>query len=264
MSDIEFSFFEDLYMSMISPKLPGFSQNYAIFTEPTVIERLWKISQNLLRNAKKFNLTSITEPREVVKKHIIDSLIPLGLILEEGIAPESVLDVGTGAGFPLLPMAAVLKDALPRTTLVGLDATQKKISHINETASFAALSRVSTINGRAEDLGRGKNRGKFDLTIARAVAPLPVLLELCAPFVSLGGVFAALKSHADCEIADAEAAADALSMTKLKKIDYELPGGDIRCLILYRKTAPTLMKYPRLYAEITKHPIKREAAPFTD
>lgn len=220
-----------------------------------VLDMLFTICAKLIENAKKFNLTSIVEPHEVVRKHIIDSLSPLGLLIGEGIVPRRMIDVGTGAGFPLLPMAAVLSAISPSSAAVGLDATGKKIAHITEVAEACSLRSVSAIQGRAEEISHDILREKQDLAVARAVAALPTLIELCAPFVSVGGHFAALKSHADDEIAASARAARLCGLKFSRKIDYTLPGGDTRALVIYEKIAPTPTEYPRRYAEITKKPL---------
>lgn len=256
MSNLTLEQFSELYLAAAKAELPGFAQNYEKLTSATVVDKLWRISDRLIDNAKKFNLTSILEPSEIVRKHIIDSICPLGLLLENGITPSRVLDVGTGAGFPLLPMAAALSEIFPKTALMGLDATAKKISHITESAEYSGLSTVSAMQGRAEEVAKGKFRERFDLVTARAVADLTVLIELCAPFVKIGGYFAPLKSHAEEEVANSEAAAKILGLTKELTIKYEIPGGDSRTLVVYKKTAATPPKYPRRYAEITKQPLK--------
>ncbi|MBE6617673.1 MAG: 16S rRNA (guanine(527)-N(7))-methyltransferase RsmG [Ruminococcaceae bacterium] len=255
MSNLTLEQFTEIYLNIANRDVAGYGTNYEKLTSDSVCRRLFKISDKLIDNAKKFNLTSILEPTEIARKHIIDSICPLGLLLEYGITPKRVLDVGTGAGFPLLPMAAVMADISPKTVFLGLDATAKKISHINECAAYAEIPTVSAMQGRAEEVAAGKFREKFDMVTARAVADLTVLIELCAPFVAVGGVFAALKSHADEEISKSESAAKILGLTKEAKIDYEIPGGDSRCLIIYRKISPTPPKYPRRYAEITKQPL---------
>ncbi len=240
--------FSDLYLSAITPDLPGFDCLYDTASSPETAEKLYSVTSKLIENARKFNLTSILEPTEIIRKHLIDSLIPLGLLKGAGISFESALDVGTGAGFPLLPMAC----AAPGIRFTGMDSTAKKISHIRETADFAKLTNVSAVAGRAEELAHTELRQSFDLVCARAVASLPVLIELCGGFVAPGGHFCALKSHIEDELEPADRAGKLFGLTNIAVIDYEIPGGDTRCLVLYRKTAPTPAKYPRRYAEITK------------
>lgn len=247
--------FGEIYSSVASPALPGFSRLYGDFTADDVVGRLYIISAMLIINAKKFNLTSIVEPTEVVRKHIIDSLIPLGLLVERGITPRRMIDVGTGAGFPLLPMAAALARISPHSAAVGLDATGKKIAHITECAAKCGLGSVSAVQGRAEEISHDILREKSDLSVARAVASLPTLVELCAPLTSVGGHFAALKSHVDDEISAAERAARLCGLRFSERIDYILPGGDTRTLVIYEKIDPTPTLYPRRYAEITKKPL---------
>lgn len=248
MSQLTLQEFSTLFRDAVSPDLPGFDAIYSTVTSERCVDALYAVTDKLIDNAKKFNLTSILEPNEIIRKHLIDSLIPLGLLHNAGISFSSALDVGTGAGFPLLPMAC----AADGVSFTGMDATAKKISHIRETAEFAALSNVSAVSGRAEELAKGELRQSFDLVCARAVAALPVLIELCAPFVRVGGHFCALKSHIEEELEPADRAGKLLGLTNIAVIDYEIPGGDTRCLVLYRKTAPTPAKYPRRYAEITK------------
>ena len=255
LSSLSFTDFKQRYLSTATADLIGFSSHYADFTAERVIERLYLISAMLVINAKKFNLTSIVEPGEIIRKHIVDSLIPLGLLLDHGITPRRLMDVGTGAGFPLLPMATALAEISPKSAAIGLDATGKKIAHITEVANICALPSVSAIHGRAEEISHDILREKSDLVVARAVADLSVLVELCAPLTSFGGHFAALKSHADDEISASAHGAKLCGLTFLEKIDYEIPGGDTRCLIIFEKTSSTPTLYPRRYAEITKKPL---------
>ncbi|MBE6542316.1 MAG: 16S rRNA (guanine(527)-N(7))-methyltransferase RsmG [Ruminococcaceae bacterium] len=225
------------------------------FTSPDTIRRLWIISCKLTENAKKFNLTSILEPSEIIRKHLVDSLIPLKFILERGIRANSIIDVGCGAGFPCLPIAAALASVDSNRRVVGLDATTKKISHINEVSAACSLSSTQGISARAEEIAKGEYREVFDIVSARAVAALPTLVELCAPFVKVNGHFVSLKSHVDGELETAIEAAKILGLTSYEKIDYNIPGGDERCLIIFKKTFRTPQKFPRRYAEISKHPL---------
>ena len=264
---------------------------YAHVTSDEVLTRMYKITKKLVENAKKFNLTSILEPEEIVRKHIVDSVLPLAIMEKQGIvskiARKTVADVGCGAGFPTLPMSAASLDYFP-LFFMGIDSTAKKIGHIKESAEYADLTNIDATAARAEELTaypdspapkksalsskkesakKPKNqpkteekkpyfRERFDITTARAVAALPTLLELCAPLTKVGGYFCALKSHADEEILAAGNAHETLGLTLRDKISYTLPGGDARVVLIYEKTAETPRKYPRRYAEITKQPLK--------
>ena len=252
---------------------------------------MYKITEKLVENAKKFNLTSILEPEEIIRKHIVDSVLPLAIMEKQGIvskiARKTVADVGCGAGFPTLPMSAASLDYFP-LFFMGIDSTAKKIGHIKESAEYADLTNIDATAARAEELTayhalssqkksvlsskkesakKPKNqpkteekkpyfRERFDITTARAVAALPTLLELCAPLTKVGGYFCALKSHADEEILAEGNAHETLGLTLRDKISYTLPGGDARVVLIYEKTAETPRKYPRRYAEITKQPLK--------
>lgn len=264
---------------------------YVHVTSDEVLTRMYKITEKLVENAKKFNLTSILEPEEIVRKHIVDSVLPLAIMEKQGIvskiARKTVADVGCGAGFPTLPMSAASLDYFP-LFFMGIDSTAKKIGHIKESAEYADLTNIDATAARAEELTayralssqkksalsskkesekKPKNqpkteekkpyfRERFDITTARAVAALPTLLELCAPLTKVGGFFCALKSHADEEILAAGNAHETLGLTLRDKISYTLPGGDARVVLIYEKTAETPRKYPRRYAEITKQPLK--------
>ena len=256
---------------------------YAHVTSDEVLTRMYKITEKLVENAKKFNLTSILEPEEIVRKHIVDSVLPLAIMEKQGIvskiARKTVADVGCGAGFPTLPMSAASLDYFP-LFFMGIDSTAKKIGHIKESAEYADLTNIDATAARAEELtaypdspapkksAKKPNnqpkteekkpyfRERFDITTARAVAALPTLLELCAPLTKVGGYFCALKSHADEEILAAGNAPETLGLTLRDKISYTLPGGDARVVLIYEKTAETPRKYPRRYAEITKQPLK--------
>lgn len=250
MSDLSYSSFKETYLSMISADLAGYAENYDLFSSEELVKKLFTVSDLLIDNAKKFNLTSILEPSEIIRKHLIDSLIPLGLILNEGFRSGSVLDVGTGAGFPLLPWSCALSEF--DVKLTGLDATAKKITHILQTRDAAALSNLDAMQGRAEEAAQTAMRENFSLVTARAVADLPVLMELCASFIAPDGIFAALKSHSESEIEASAAAAKTLGLKFEKVINYVIPGGDHRSLVIYRKVSQTPKKYPRKYSDISK------------
>ena len=250
---------------------PELAAKPEIFSSDEAAEKLFRIAERLTANARRFNLTSILAPRDIAEKHLADSLVPLSILLDCGLPlgedlgePYTVLDVGTGAGFPLLPWAAVLPDDPEILSFTGLDATGKKLAHVRESAEYAGLRTVRTVQGRAEDCARKPGmREAFDLVTARAVAPLPVLAELCAPFVKPGGFFAALKSVPQAE-EDGELGAARPAFKKLglggqssgpEIFRFSLPNGDPRSLVLCKKRGLTPREYPRRWAEITKRPI---------
>lgn len=226
---------------------------------PEAMVRLHCICEMLVENNKKYNLTAITDPEGVVEKHIVDSLLPLSLLVQKGIlTPELCLpgkgtlrlaDIGAGAGFPSLPFAAVLPGETTR--ILAVDATAKKVRHIAETASAAGIGHIAAEAGRAEELAAGRLRESFTIVTARAVAELRILVELTAPFAAVGGYVAALKgSRGAEEIPAAEKIAKTLGLGTPDVTEYTIPSGDGRTLILFKKANPTPPAYPRPYAKI--------------
>ena len=195
------------------------------------------------------NVTAIRDEAGVLSKHVADSLFAARLVAELG--STSVLDVGSGGGFPALPIAA----ALPDVAVTALDATAKKCRHVGNIAAEAGLANVRVVCARAEEAA--DLFGSFDLVISRAVAALPALLELTSPHAKTGGFVLAMKGElADDEAKDAENAANTLCLEALEPMRYALPeGGDHRAILVYRKTAPTPAPYPRRWSEILKRPL---------
>ncbi len=217
-------------------------------------ERLFVIVERLERFSKQFNLTAITEPEEVMQKHIIDCLFAAKLAEELAEKEGSRhLDVGSGAGFPSLPIAA----AVPSLFVTALDSTAKKTVYMNETALEAGISNFNAVSMRAEEGARSEMRESFDTVSARAVARLNVLMELCAPFLRVGGYFIAMKgAAADEERDEARSAAEKLGLCLDREIPYTLPGlTDARKLLVYKKTKKTPDAYPRNYSQISKKPL---------
>ena len=255
MSAIEFEKFEETYLRLAGACLNG-SEDFrkaAVFKR--TIQKLWIITEKLVENGKKYNLTSILDPEEIIRKHIIDSLLPFCLIYDDFLknSATSTVDVGTGAGFPLLPLAAVFSELKPEAKLLGIDSTAKKIRHVEETAVSAGMGNVKAVHGRAEELGMGDLREICDLATARAVASLPVILELCIPLLRKNGLFVALKSHLGDEKDGSRAIAKELGAREVYSKEYFLPGGDVRTIVVYRKEEKTPCKYPRRYSEISKN-----------
>lgn len=215
--------------------------------------KLYTICEQLDLRSKQFNLTAITEPEEVLRKHIIDCLFAARTAGELSKEGSMLLDVGSGAGFPSLPLAAVL----PGVTVNAMDATAKKCVYMNETASLAGIENFKAFNARAEEAARGEMGGAYDIVTARAVARLNVLLELCIPFLKVGGYFVSMKgAAAEEEIEEAKSAAKKLGCTFVEKRQYALPDlSDARFLLIYRKDSKTPEQYPRNFSQISKKPL---------
>ena len=194
---------------------------------------------------EKFNITAITDKKEVYIKHFIDSLLGAGFINGD------FLDVGSGGGFPAIP----LKIFKPELSATLLDATGKKCEFLKEVVKKLKLDNVNVIFGRAEEFAHdNKFREKFDCVTARAVAGLPVLAEYCLPFVKIGGKFVAYKGDAEQEIKDSENALKILGgkIEKTEKIDLF---GNNRTIIVINKDKATDKLYPRANAKIKKKPL---------
>lgn len=199
------------------------------------------------------NLTAITEYDEVMKKHFVDSL---SLIKAFDVTKEvTVIDVGTGAGFPGL----ALKIAYPTLKVTLLDSLNKRINFLNEVIEQLGLTGIKTIHGRAEDFAKpGKLREKFDLCVSRAVANLSTLTEYCLPYVKIGGKFIAYKSEKmEEEINLAKKAIHVLGGKIEKCEEFYLPESDIyRNLIVISKNKETAKKFPRKAGLPSKEPIQ--------
>lgn len=192
------------------------------------------------------NLTAITEFSEVVMKHFIDSVLPFTMIeIPEG---ARFIDVGTGAGFPSLPLLIIRPDL--RGTLC--DSLQKRCVYLELACAKIGIN-AEIIHARSEEMAR-KLREKYDFATARAVAAMPVLTELCLPFVRVGGEFIALKSVNE-DLKSAESAVKTLGGKIAEITDYKLPNGDDRRMAVVKKISQTPTKYPRSYANITKKPL---------
>lgn len=213
-------------------------------------EKFSALFEYMVEYNKNVNLTSITEFSDVVMKHFIDSVLPF--VGRYGImAPsegESFIDVGTGAGFPSLPLLIVRPDL--KGTLC--DSLQKRCDYLEKVCKLLGI-KPEIIHARSEELGQ-KRRSEFDFATARAVAAMPVLCEYCMPFVRAGGRFIALKSVNE-DISAAGNAVKILGGEKINSVDYQLPNGDPRRLIEIKKINETPNKYPRTAAKIKKAPL---------
>lgn len=202
---------------------------------------------------KVMNLTGITEYEEVVEKHFIDSLTIVNKMKLSDV--NSVIDIGTGAGFPGIP----LKIVYPHLKVTLLDSLNKRIKFLNEVIEKLELQCIETIHGRAEDFAKQNTyREQYDLCVSRAVANLSTLSEYCLPYVKVGGCFIPYKSgDVDQEIVDSKNAINILG-GKVKEIyKFELPETDIkRSLIVIDKVKTTANKYPRKAGMPSKEPLK--------
>lgn len=198
------------------------------------------------------NLTAITEYDEVMKKHFVDSV---SLIKAYDVTKDvTVIDVGTGAGFPGL----ALKIAYPNLKVTLLDSLNKRIQFLDAVIEKLGLSDVETIHGRAEDFAKaGKLRETYDLCVSRAVANLSTLSEYCLPFVKVGGQFISYKSEKITEeMTAAENAIRILGGKVLKQVEFQLPESDIyRNLFVIEKVKETPKKYPRKAGLPSKEPL---------
>lgn len=209
-------------------------------------EQLQALFEFMVEYNKSVNLTSITEFEDVVQKHFIDSVLPFAeLKISEG---ASFIDVGTGAGFPSLPLL-IFRSDLKGTLCDGL---QKRCVYLEKACEKIGIN-AEIIHGRGEELGR-KMRERFDFATARAVAAMPILTELCLPFVKVGGMFVALKSVNE-DMSAAENAIKTLGGKTLEIKDYKLPNGDDRRVCVVKKISQAPTKYPRSYANLTKKPL---------
>jgi 16S rRNA (guanine527-N7)-methyltransferase len=199
------------------------------------------------------NLTAITEYEDVMKKHFIDSI---SLIKAYDVTKNvSVIDVGTGAGFPGL----ALKIAYPNLKITLLDSLNKRINFLDAVIEKLGLSDIDTIHGRAEDYAKkGKLREDFDLCVSRAVANLSTLSEYCLPFVKVGGKFISYKSEKITEeMNNATGAISILGGKIVNQVEFMLPNSDIyRNLFVIDKVKETPSKYPRKAGMASKEPLK--------
>ena len=213
------------------------------------IPALIRYADLLVEKNKVMNLTAITEPADIAALHFLDSAALLTLADWKG---KTVADIGTGAGFPGLPLRIV--DPSIRLTL--LDAQNKRVEFLKEVCGELGLADVECVHARAEEFAADHREG-FDLVTSRAVAALPLLCELCLPLVKVGGYFAAMKSvDADAELASAAHAIEVLGGTVDHVTDYAIPGTEVHHRVIFiKKCRETGKKYPRAFAKIKKNPL---------
>ena len=213
------------------------------------IPALIRYADLLVEKNKVMNLTAITEPADIARLHFLDSA---ALLTIADFKEKTVADVGTGAGFPGVPLRIIE----PSMHLTLLDALNKRVEFLKEVCGDLGLADVECVHARAEEFAADR-RESFDLVTSRAVAALPLLCELCLPLVNVGGSFISMKSvDADAELASAAHAIEVLGGTVDRVVDYDIPGTEIRHrAIVIKKARETPKKYPRAFAKIKKNPL---------
>ena len=219
---------------------------------PGALERLERFCGLVLETNRVMNLTAVTDPDAFAVRHVLDSL---SLLTCAGLGGKAIIDIGTGPGFPGMP----LKLYDPTLDITFVDSTQKRVDFILKSAEALGVS-VAAHAARAEELISRKNmRGGFDVVLSRAVAPLNVLSELCLPYLRTGGLFLPLKSDNKAfqdELAQAGRALKTLGGTLRQLHPYALPGVEGRkCVVCIEKTGDTPPKYPRRFAKISQNPL---------
>lgn len=202
----------------------------------------------LLRRNEDMNLTGADTEDEIITRHILDSLAIAQFLPRTG----RIADIGSGAGFPGLPLAVIL----PEVDFTLVDAREKRVDFLNEAVKSLGLKNVHCVAGRAEEMSCLSDwRESFDAVVSRAVARMGMLCELCIPFLKVGGVFVAMKAS-DCaeEIAEASGALVKLG-TSSASIEFYEAGGVTRAAVLCKKEENTPPEYPRRFSKIKKNPL---------
>jgi len=228
-------------------------ENYGIALTDEQYKQYVTYYEMLVEKNKVMNLTAITDFDEVILKHFIDSLSIVKVMDMSEV--HSLIDVGTGAGFPGIP----LKIAFPHINVVLLDSLNKRLIFLNEVIDALGLENIKTIHGRSEDAGHNAElRGNFDICVSRAVANMSVLTELCLPFVNQGGCFTAYKAGGSDEEVTEAAGAIRILGGKIERMErFTLPGSDIeRTFVVVKKQKDTPKNYPRKAGVPAKEPLR--------
>ena len=230
--------------------------------DEATMDKLRDFYEILVETNKSMNLTAITEYEDVLYKHLLDSLLVIRALKDAGFEKEAeafegakIADIGTGAGFPGIP----LKICFPDIKITLVDSLNKRIRFIQETCGELGLKGVTAVHGRSEELGRNPEyRDSFDFVLSRAVASMPVLAEYCMPFAKKGGMFIAYKAEGvENEAKEAEMAVKKLGGEIKKIIPVPLEGTEIvREFVIIKKIADTPKKYPRKAGNPAKEPLR--------
>lgn len=271
---------ENNYKMNIEGLKDFFKQNNILIND-TQAQQLLDFYKILIEKNKVMNLTAITEENEVMRKHFLDSVLPFFLfenmlsgenvvigysdkknavtgsfnnIKPQKLSIHNVIDIGTGAGFPGIPLAVLC----PEINFTLVDSLNKRINFINEFVSSQGLTNLRAVHGRFEDLAHDSFfRGKFDIAVSRAVAPLNVLLEYSVPFIKKNGYFLSYKSrNAEAEIKESGNALKILNTEYCSKISYNIGSDDIdRNVLLFKVISNVSDKYPRKAGTPKKKPL---------
>ena len=226
-----------------------FKENQFTFTEKQE-QQFYTFYKLLSEKNNVMNLTRIIEFKEVVEKHFLDSILVRQVICMD--SPCSVLDLGTGAGFPGIP----LKIAFPQIKITLLDSSKKKVDFINDVIGELGLKQAQAVHARAEDLARDFSyREKFDICVSRAVANLSTLMEYCIPFVRVGGTFVSYKSGEIEEEAKNAKRAEAILGGVIDKIYKFDLGENRRSFVVVKKEKKTPKRYPRKAGDPSRMPL---------
>ncbi|MDI9470919.1 MAG: 16S rRNA (guanine(527)-N(7))-methyltransferase RsmG [Bacillota bacterium] len=217
---------------------------------PEMLEPLARYIELLAAANRRFNLTAIRDAAGMEQLHLRDSLTLLPVVDRAPSGP--LLDVGSGAGLPGLPLAI----ARPDRQVCLLESMARRADYLRETAAALGLGNIRVLTARAEEAARDPAwREHFALVTARAVAPLGTLVELCVPYLKRDGLFVAMKSDDPEELAAADPALEALRVELLERHDYDIPGaGKPRCLLVFRRTGSLPQRFPRPLAQIRRGP----------
>lgn len=232
-------------------KIMPLCENFGINITEKQKEQLNLYGNLLLEWNEKINLTAIKEPEEVLFKHFYDCI----LFFKNSDIPQnaSIIDVGTGAGFP----GMIIKIIRPDIDVTLLDSLNKRLIFLNDVIEKLGLLGIKTVHSRAEDAGKNKAmREKFDFATARAVANLPVLLEYCTPLIKVGGEFISMKGpSALAEVENCKNAIKTLNLSEAKIICETLKDDEQRAFVYFKKISQTPPKYPRKPSDISKQPL---------
>ena len=223
-------------------------ENIGVKLSEEQIEAFYKYMNTLVEWNEKINLTAITEPNEVIKKHFIDCLSILKYIPKQG----KVIDVGTGAGFPGIP----LKIAESSLNITLLDSLNKRVNFLNEVINTINLENIKAVHSRAEEYAVGENRESYDVAVSRAVAELPTLLEYLMPYVKVGGICICMKGPKATEELEKSRKAIEVLGGRFEKIEnINIDENMERNIVIIKKVKNTPNKYPRKAGKPSKEPI---------